>query len=102
MMKWCIVLLGGLAIVHGQTAPTINADGESITVDATDLVRAAHFATKRNLGFYPTSTRVSCFHRTGCMCTALNGLMVALVVRHKLEPPLASLAHLPSLFSPNH
>ena len=54
MMKWCIVLLGGLAIVHGQTAPTINADGEAITVDATDLVRAAHFATKRNLGFYPT------------------------------------------------
>lgn len=27
------------AIVQGQVAPTINADGESITVEATDLVR---------------------------------------------------------------
>lgn len=34
-----LLVVAVAAIVQGQVAPTITADGESITAEATDLVR---------------------------------------------------------------
>lgn len=37
--KMLLLVVAVAAIVQGQVAPTITADGESITAEATDLVR---------------------------------------------------------------